>query len=296
MGRPLYAGSAEVRDLFALASDVLGWDLWDLCARGADAELNDTSRAQPAIFTLSYAMFRLLGDRGWRPDIVAGHSLGEFTAAAAAGVFSFQDGLRTVAERGRLMAQAAQRNPGTMLALLGAREDELREALAELKRSGVIEPANHNCPGQVVLSLERGLLDEAKVRLGPIAKKVVELPVSGAFHSALMDEARVAFSRFLAEIPVERPRIPLLLSVLGVASSDPEEIRNALADQMTSPVRWQAMVEHMAAQGVTTFVEIGPKDVLSGLIRRIAREVRVVPTDGRDLPAIVSQLGRPNGV
>jgi [acyl-carrier-protein] S-malonyltransferase len=154
----------------------------------------------------------------------------------------------------------------------------------------MIEPANYNCPGQVVLSLERRLLVQAKSRLGPIVKKVVELPVSGGFHSALMREAQVEFSEYLAEIPVEKPRIPLLLSVIGIPSSEPEEIRRALTDQMTSPVRWQEMVEHMASLGVRTFVEIGPKDVLSGLIRRIARDRRVVPTDGRDLPDIVSQL------
>jgi len=296
MGRRLYAGSAAVRQFFDTAADVLGWDLWDLCAGGAEGDLNETSRSQPAIYTLSYAVFRLLLDHGWQPDIVAGHSLGEFSAAAAAGVFTFQDGLRTVAERGRLMAQAAQRKPGTMLALLGVREDELREALAELGNSGVIAPANYNCPGQVVIALERKLLDHAKTRLGSIAKKVVELPVSGGFHSSLMEEAQIAFSKFLAEIPVERPCIPLLLSVTLAASSDPMEIRKALTEQMTSPVRWQEAVEHMISREVTTFVEVGPKDVLTGLIRRIARDHRVVVTDGREPQEIVSELGRANGV
>jgi len=286
----IYERSAEVRQIFDMASDVLGWDLWGLCTRGAEGELNETSRSQPAIFALSYAMYRRLLDSGWQPDIVAGHSLGEFTAATAAGVFSFQDGLRAVAERGRLMAQAAQRRPGTMLALLGVREDELHEALAELKRSGIVQPANYNCPGQVVISLEMKLLDAAKIRLGTTAKKIVELPVSGGFHSPLMEGAHEEFSAFLARISVAKPCIPLLLGVTLTPSVDPVEIRKALVDQMIFPVRWQEAVERMISLGVRAFVEVGPKDVLAGMVRRIARDCQVIVTDGRDPQEIVSQL------
>jgi len=295
MGRRLYETCAEARRLFAVAADVLGWNLWELCARGAEGELNHTSRSQPAIFTVSYAVHQALLDHGWRPDIVAGHSLGEFTAATAAGVLSFEDGLRAVAARGHLMAQASQRKPGTMLALLGVRENELEEVLAELKRSGVIQPANYNCPGQVVISLEREILTQAKTKLGAVAKKVVELPVSGGFHSPLMEEARLEFSRLLAEIPMAFPQIPLFLNVPLATSDDPAEIRHALTDQMTSPVRWQQSVEHLVSLGVSTFVEVGPKDVLAGLVRRIAPHSWVTSTDGRDPPEVVSELRRGNG-
>ena len=182
-----------------------------------------------------------------------------------------------------------------MLALLGVREDELREVLAELKRSGVIEPANYNCPGQVVISLERKLLQAAKSRLGTIAKKVVELPVSGGFHSPLMEEARIGFSEFLAEIPLERPCIPILLSVTLTPSVGPVEIKKALTDQMTSPVRWQEAVERMVSLGVRTFVEVGPKDVLARLVRRIDQGCHVIVTDGGDPQEIVSRLRRADG-
>ena len=285
----------EVRRLFETASEILGWDLWELCTHGDAGELNDTRRAQPAIFTLSYAVFRVLSDSGWGPDIVAGHSLGEFTAATAAGALAFADGLRAVAERGRLMAQAASARPGTMLALLGVAEDELGEALAELSRWGTIAPANYNCPGQVVVALERGLLERAKVELGSIAKRVVELPVSGGFHSPLMAEAQAEFALFLERIPIVRPSLPILLNVPLAPSVDPAEIRRALISQMTAPVRWQEAVARLLSSGVRTFVEVGPKDVLARLMPRIGAECRVIVTDGRDLQEIASQLRRADG-
>lgn len=295
MGQP-YERFAEVREVFARASDVLGWDVWKLCACGAEAELNETSRAQPAIFVLSYALYRLLEDRGWRPDIVAGHSLGEFTAATAAGALSFEDGLRTVAERGKLMAEEAKRKPGMMLALLGACEEELQETISTLRGLGIIAPANYNCPGQVVLALERGLLETARSTLTPIAKRVVELPVSGGFHSPLMEEAKKKFSHFLTSIPLREPEIPILLNVTLAPSRDPAEIKQALVAQMTAPVRWQEAVERMVGQGVRTFAEVGPKDVLARLVQRIDRRCDVIVTDGGDPQEIVSRLRRADGV
>lgn len=292
MGQVLPSGFAEVRCLFETASEMLGWDLWAFCTRGDAGELNDTRRAQPAIFTLSYALFRVLTDSGWGPDVVAGHSLGEFTAATAAGAFSFADGVRAVAERGRLMAEAARVRPGTMLALLGAGEDELAEAVAELSRWGTIAPANYNCPGQVVVALERGLLERARVELSSVAKRVVELPVSGGFHSPLMAQAQEEFSGFLERIPIVRPSVPILLNVPLTPSVDPAEIREALISQMTAPVRWQEAIGRLLTSGVRTFVEVGPKDVLARLVQRISAKCRVLVTDGRDPQEIVSQLRR----
>lgn len=295
MGRSLGERSAEAREAFDTASAVLGWDLWDLCTRGPAEGLSDTSRSQPAIFTVSHIMFRLLADHGWQPDLVTGHSLGEFTAAVAAGALSFQDGLRTVAERGRFMARAAARNPGAMLALLGVRCEELPRALADLGRLGMIAPANYNCPGQVVVALERKVLEAAKRELAPLAKRVVELPVSGGFHSPLMEEAQREFARFLAQVPIQRPRTPILLNVRLAVSYDPTEIRDGLVAQMTAPVRWEEAVQRMTALGVGSFVEVGPRDVLTGLVRRIAPQCRAVATDGRDPQEVVSELGRGDG-
>ncbi len=295
MGHRLGPRSAALREVLDAASEVVGEDLWVLCTQGGEEALTDTRRSQPAIFAVSYAMFRALADHGWQPDCVAGHSLGEFTAAVAAGALAFSDGLRAVAERGRVMAQAAGQNPGTMLALLGVRREELSQALAGLRRRGMIAPANYNCPGQVVVALERSLLEQAKRALAPLAKRVIELPVRGGFHSPLMEEAQREFARFLAQVPIHRPHVPILLNVRLAVSYDPTEIRDGLVAQMTAPVQWEEAVRRMTALGVDAFVEVGPKDVLTGLVRRIAPQCRALATDGRDLQELMSELGREDG-
>lgn len=293
MGRHLYERCGRVKETFDRASDVLGWELWRLCEQGTEEELNDTSHSQPAIFTLSYAIYQLLREGGWRPDIVAGHSLGEFTAAVAAGALSFEDGGRAVAERGRLMAQAASRRPGAMLAVLGADQRMVEERVAVLRRGGLVQIANYNCPGQLVVSLEKKLLKPAKRELGSIAKKVVELPVSGGFHSPLMAEAQAGFAEFLAQagLSFKRPRVPILLSATLAPSRDPVEIKDALIMQITSPVRWEQMVARMVHLGIEATIEVGPKDVLTKLVRRIDRGPLALATDGRDPQEVIWALG-----
>ena len=302
MGFRLYERFAEVREVFKDASAILGWDLWGLCSSGPEEELRETGRSQPAIFTLSYAMYRLLKNSGWQPGLVAGHSLGEFTAAVAAGALPFADGVRVVAERGRLMAQAAERNPGAMLAVLGADRRAVEEAVGGLKGEGqgrgrrkgrgrgIVQIANYNCPGQVVVSLERGLLGPVKSELSSIAKRVVELPVSGGFHSPLMEGAKEEFSRFFRGIELKEPEVPIFLNTILAPSRDPERIKGALIEQMTSPVRWEEAIERMISSGIKAFVEVGPKDVLARLIERIDRATYVVVTDGRDPQEVIAQL------
>lgn len=292
MGRWLYERSAEVREIFNRASRVLSWDLWGLCAEGSAGELRETSRSQPAIFTLSYAMYELVHDAGWKPGIVAGHSLGEFTALAAAGALPFEDCLRVVAKRGELMAEASRAAPGGMLAVLGAETEAVEEKVRCLNKWGVIEVANYNCPGQVVVSLERGLLEQARVQLLPLASRVVELPVSGAFHSSLMAEAREAFARFLSQegFRFNRPEVPILLNATLAPSVDPLEIEEALILQMTSPIRWQGIVSRLIRAGVRAFVEVGPKDVLTKLVKRIDRGCLALAADGRDPLEVLGAL------
>jgi [acyl-carrier-protein] S-malonyltransferase len=293
MGQSLYERFAQVREVFLRASELLGWDLWGLCVEGPEEELRTTDRAQPAIFTLSYAMYGLLHDLGWEPEVMAGHSVGELAALTAAGGLSFEDGLRAVAIRGELMAQASRTQPGTMLALLGAVTEAVEGQIQSLKRLGVIEIANYNCPGQVVVSLERRLLAQAKQELAPLAKRVVELPVSGAFHSRLMAEAQERFAEFLSQgdLHFREPRVPILLSATLAPSRDPLEIREALITQITSPIRWEQMVAQMIRSGVRTFIEVGPKDVLTKLVKRIDRNCLALATDGRDPREVIEALG-----
>jgi len=294
MGQYLGARYARVREIFAQASELLGWDLEGLCVRGPEEELQETDRSQPAIFTLSCAMYELLHDMGWEPGIVAGHSVGEFAALVAAGGLSFADGLRAVAKRGELMAQAARERPGAMLAVLGAATEAVEDKVKLLQRWGIVEVANYNCPGQVIISLERGLLERARAELAPVAKKLVVLPVSGAFHSRLMEEARERFAQFLARagLDFKRPRIPILLNATLTPSRDPEEIREALIKQITAPVRWHQVVLNLIQLGIRSFVEVGPKDVLTRLVRRIDQDLRALASDGREPREVVAALGR----
>jgi len=290
MGRALYGRFAPVRELFQRAGELLGWDLWGLCEGGPEERLRETHRSQPAIYTLSYATYKLLREAGWEPEMVAGHSVGEFAALAAAGGLSFEEGLRVVAKRAELMAQAAARNPGAMLAVLGAPTEAVEERVKALQRWGVIEVANYNCPGQVVVSLERGLLERAREELAALAGKVVELPVSGAFHSPLMREAQAGFAEFLSQVDFRRPRIPILLNATLAPSRDPEEIKEALIVQLTGPVRWQQVMEKLLNMGFRTFIEVGPKDVLTKLARRIDRTCRALATDGREPEGVIREL------
>ncbi len=280
MGADLYAASPEARALFDAADAVLGLSLTGLMF-GDDAEaLKPTEITQPALFTHSLAADAALRARGIRPGVAAGHSLGEWSALAAAGAVSFEDGLRAVRRRGELMAQARS---GAMSAVLGLDAAALEAACQAATEAGegVVVPANYNDPGQIVISGDAA----AVARAGALcteagAKRVVPLPVSGAFHSPLMADARAAFAETLDALTISAPTCPVVLNVTAAATTDPDEIRTRLLEQLTSPVRWAQSLGAMAEMGATRYVEVGTGAVLSGLVRR---------TLGRD--AVTAQAG-----
>lgn len=282
MGRDLYATFPAARDVFAQADSILGFALSQLCFDGPVEALNDTLNTQPAILATSIAALRVLEERGMDgPAYVAGHSMGEFSALVAADALSFEDGLRLVRERGRLMKQAGERSPGGMAAVLGLEREQLDPICAAAReQSGeYVGLANDNCPGQLVISgtvdaLERAL--ELAEQRG--ARRLIRLAVSIAAHSPLMAEAATEFRRLLDATPFQKPAIPLVANATAGPLTDPDDIRDALGRQLTSPVRWSESLRWMIAQEVTRFVEVGPKEVLTGLLRRIDRTVERLTT------------------
>jgi [acyl-carrier-protein] S-malonyltransferase len=282
MGRGLHAASPAARTVFAQADHILGISLSRLCFEGPAEPLNDTLNTQPAILATSIAALRVLEERGMdSPAYVAGHSMGEFSALVAAGALSFEDGLRLVRERGRLMKQAGERSPGGMAAVLGLERESLdRICAAVQEQSGeYIGTANDNCPGQFVISgttdaLERAM-DLAKEQG---ARRVIRLAVSIAAHSPLMAEAAAQFRRLLDATPFRKPAIPLVANATARPLTSPDDICDVLGRQLTSPVRWTESVRWMIGHGVTRFVEVGPKEVLTGLLRRIDRTAEGLTT------------------
>ncbi|CAG0946812.1 [acyl-carrier-protein] S-malonyltransferase [Anaerolineae bacterium] len=273
MGRELVESYPEARDTFAQADDVLGFALSRLCFDGPEAELTDTINAQPAILTHSVAALRVIQARAPQtaPAFVTGHSMGEFGALVAAGALSFEDGVRLVRERGRLMKQAGQTQPGSMAAIMNLSRDMLdavcREASDTIGQP--VQVANDNSPGQIVISGDVAALDKAmELAKARGAKRAIKLAVSIAAHSQLMTMAARSFRGELDAISFGPPRIPVVGNVYArpIAMVD---IRDELEAQLTSPVRWTETVQYLAQQGVTTCIEVGPKDVLAGLVRRI---------------------------
>ena len=273
MGRELVESYPEARDIFAQADDVLGFSLSRLCFDGPEAELTDTLNAQPAILTHSIAALRVIQARAPQitPAFVAGHSMGEFGALVAAGALSFDDGVRLVRERGRLMKQAGQAQPGGMAAIMNLTRDVLDEVCSEATRAvgKPVQVANDNSPGQIVISGDVAALDKAmELAKARGAKRAIKLAVSIAAHSQLMTMAARSFRGELDAIAFGPSRIPVVGNVYArpIALVD---IRDELEAQLTSPVRWTESVQYLAQQGVTTCIEVGPKDVLAGLVRRI---------------------------
>ena len=286
MGADLYDASAEARAVFDEADAVLGFSLRALMF-GSDAEaLKPTEVTQPALFTHSLAADAALRARGIRPDVAAGHSLGEWSALAATGAVSFADGLRAVRRRGELMAQAGTRRPGAMSAVLGLDAGLLDAACREATEAGDGEavPANYNDAGQTVISGDAAAVERAGALCTAAgAKRVVPLPVSGAFHSPLMAFARDGLAETLAGLAIAAPSCPVVLNVTAEPTSDPDEIRARLLDQLTAPVRWMQSVERMAALGATRYVEVGTGAVLSGLVRRtLGRDAATVQAGTAD--------------
>ncbi|MBN1179377.1 MAG: ACP S-malonyltransferase [Anaerolineae bacterium] len=277
MGAALYANSPAAAGVFDRADDVLGVPLSELCFAGPEDALNDTFNTQPALLTTSIAALRAFQEReGGDPAFVAGHSLGEFSALVAAGSLRFEDALYVVRERGRLMAEAGALSPGGMAAVIGLEADRVADACAQARAAtgGTAGVANDNCPGQVVVSGDEETLQLAMAHLQDAgARRVIRLAVSIPAHSPLMADAADQFRRVLDAIPFSPPRVPVVTNATARPVDDPQALREVLGRQLISPVRWTESVAWMVAQGVERFVEVGPKDVLTGLLRRIDRSV-----------------------
>ena len=274
MGADLLAASAAARAVVAEADEALGFALGELIAAGPDETLEDTYNAQPAILTISVAALRAVEEAGMvgQPAMVAGHSLGEFSALVSAGALDFPAALRLVRERGRLMREAGTTTPGGMAAVLGLDDPVLAEICAEASETGVVVVANANCPGQTVLSGEVGPLERAmQMAKERGAKRIARLNVSIASHSPLMREASADFGRAVAAAPIVDPAVPVVANASAEPLLTADAIREELSVQMERPVRWTESVQTMLAAGVTTFVEVGPGNVLQGLVRRIDR-------------------------
>jgi len=272
MGKDLAESSADARSLFDEADDVLGFDLSKICFEGPDEELRQTRNTQPAIFLHSMVLSRLY--HGTPAAMAAGHSLGEYSALVYAGALSFKDGLVIVRLRGELMQKAGEEQPGTMAAVVGLKPEVVEDVCRESVDSGIVQSANFNSPGQIVISGSvsgvRKAMELAKSRG---AKLVKELPVSGAFHSPLMESAKNGLKSALDKVQIRDASIPVYANVTARPVQNASEIRILLFQQLTNPVRWEESIQNMAANGATMFVEIGPGKVLQGLVKRTAAGV-----------------------
>jgi [acyl-carrier-protein] S-malonyltransferase len=273
MGQELAERFAVARETFAEADDLLGFSLSAVCFTGPAEELKRTSIAQPALLTVSTAYWRVLASRDFHCDAVAGHSLGEYSALVAAGALSFPDALRLVRRRGELMEQAAARHPGSMAAVIDLTDAEVRELCDEVaKTHGTLVAANYNSPGQVVVSGKIEAIAAVRKAAKERGAKAIPLAVSGPFHSLLMREAADAFAELLAEVPIAVPSLPVISNVTADPTTEPAMIRDALERQITGAVQWVRTVYAMRNMGILRFVEIGPGNVLSGLVQRTTPE------------------------
>ncbi|NBC15925.1 MAG: ACP S-malonyltransferase [Bacteroidetes bacterium] len=286
MGLDLYEAYPAARARFEAADALLGYKITDL-KFGTDKDvevarrhLKQTNVTQPALYVHSMAVMTVLEEQRLAPDMVAGHSLGEYSALAAAGAIAFEDGLEVVQLRGELMASADDDRPGTMAAVLGMENDAVRDLCAEITaQNGVlVQPANFNAPGQVVISGDVAAIDAFReVARDRGARRVLPLPVGGAFHSPLMADAVDGLGEALRALPIQPPRCPVYLNVTAEPTTDPDEIRASLLEQLTAPVQWAQALQQMQADGAERFVEVGAGKVLSGLVRRtLGRDVDVV--------------------
>lgn len=281
MGQDFALKYSVARDTFAEADELLGIRLSTLCFEGPEEALNDTINTQPAIFVVSLAILRVLQSEGWAasPSFLAGHSLGEYSALVASGALTFADGLRLVRERGRLMKEAGERSPGGMAAVLKVDDpiiaDICRRASQETGK--IVQVANYNSPGQVVISGDNAALEAAmEMAQTAGARRVVRLAVSIAAHSPLMTVIAEEYRQAVQVTPIQLPRVPVVANVTARPLDTVDDIREEMIAQLTSSVRWVDSIEYMTTQGVTNFVEIGPKDVLTGLVGRIAKDIKAV--------------------
>ena len=264
MGKDLYENNASAKALFDKANEILGFNITDIMFSGTADELKQTKVTQPAVFLHSVILAKVLGVK---PDAVAGHSLGEFSALVAADALSFEDGLRLVAKRAMAMQKCCEQKPGGMAAILAMADEKVEQVCAQI--DGVVVAANYNCPGQLVISGADEAVDAACVQLKEAgAKRALRLPVGGAFHSPLMEPARAELARAIEEVEFRNPVCPIYQNVDAQPHTDAAEIKANLIAQLTAPVRWTQIVKNMIADGVECFTELGPGNVLQGLIKK----------------------------
>jgi len=270
MGKELYDKFPEAREIYLEANDTLGFDLAGLCFNGPEDELKQTAVTQPAILATSIAVLRVFQARsGLQPDVVAGHSLGEYSALVAAGAISFADAVKVVSQRGQFMQEAAPAGSGGMAAVLGMDRD-IVDAVCREVTGGIVEVANYNCPGQIVIAGENAALEQAMALAREKgAKRVVPLAVSGPFHSSLMAPAEEKLAGVLAKISITDPQAPVVANISGDFICTAEEVKQCLISQVSGSVRWEDCILKMSARGVEHYVEVGPGRVLVGLIKKI---------------------------
>jgi [acyl-carrier-protein] S-malonyltransferase len=277
MGLDLYEKSTEAKALFEAANGILRFSITDIMFSGTDEDLKQTKVTQPAIFLHSVILSKVLG-KNFAPQMVAGHSLGEFSALVANGTLSFEDGLQLVAKRAAAMQKACKLQPGTMAAVLGLEDAKVEELCATI--DGIVTPANYNCPGQLVISGELKAVEAACEKMKEAgAKKALILSVSGAFHSVLMKPAEEELAAAIEQTAFHKPLCPVYQNVTTTAVSDENAIKTNLIKQLTAPVKWTQSVQQMIADGATEFIEVGPGKVLQGLVKKINKEAVVASAE-----------------
>lgn len=277
MGLDLYEKSAEAKALFEAANGILGFSITDIMFSGTDEDLKQTKVTQPAIFLHSVILSKVLG-KNFAPQMVAGHSLGEFSALVANGTLSFEDGLQLVAKRAAAMQKACELQPGTMAAVLGLEDAKVEELCATI--DGIVTPANYNCPGQLVISGELKAVEAACEKMKEAgAKKALILSVSGAFHSVLMKPAEEELAAAIEQTAFHKPLCPVYQNITTTAVSGENAIKTNLIKQLTAPVKWTQSVQQMIADGATEFIEVGPGKVLQGLVKKINKEAVVASAE-----------------
>ncbi len=270
MGKDLYENSAVAKKLFEKANDLLGFRITDIMFDGTAEDLKQTKVTQPAVFLHSVVLAKTLDN--FKPDMVAGHSLGEFSALVANGTLSFDDGLKLVSQRAQAMQKACEAQPSTMAAVLGLEDQVVEQVCKEI--DGVVVAANYNCPGQLVISGSNGAVTLACERMKEAgAKRALMLPVGGAFHSPLMKPAEEELAAAIGSTQFNQPVCPVYQNVTTTAVSNPEEIKKNLIAQLTAPVKWTQSVQQMVKDGATEFIEVGPGKVLQGLVKKIEPSV-----------------------
>lgn len=270
MGKDLYEKSAQAKELFEKANEILGFRITDIMFEGTAEELKETKVTQPAVFLHSVILAKTLG-ADFKPEMVAGHSLGEFSALVSAGALTFEDGLKLVSQRALAMQKACEITPSTMAAVLGLEDKVVEDVCATI--DGVVVAANYNCPGQLVISGETTAVEKACVAMKEAgAKRALILPVGGAFHSPMMEPAREELAAAIEKTTFSTPVCPVYQNVPASAVTNPDEIKQNLIIQLTAPVKWTQSVQNMVADGATLFTEVGPGNVLQGLVKKIAPE------------------------